>query len=454
MNERKSTFLVIFTSLVMDLLSFTVILPLMPSILDYYSNNDISGLYVWIENKVQMSQQLIGSPQQFNKVLFGGLIGSWFSLLQYITQPIVGSLSDIYGRKPLLLLCLSGICLSYMFWSISSQMFTIFLISRTIGGLSKGNISLSTAIVTDVSDETNRGKGMALIGISFSIGFIIGPVLGATFAVWSRTAEADYFFQLWPALFALTLSLINVIFVLFYFKESLPIEKRSPSIGSGLMQAIDYMSPLSLFSFRPVINIKDNDLLVLKRGSRLYFLYLYLYSGLEFTLTFLTHLRFQYTSAEQGRLYLFAGLIMTAIQGSYVRRIKPGNELKTIFYGISTIIPSFVLIGLASNQIQLYIGLTLYAFASATVVPCLTTVISSSGPPDQKGVILGTFRSIGALARALGPISASLVFWRFGPSVCYCLGAFLLLSPLLMTYNLKKFISNTKESNSKQMKPN
>lgn len=106
-------------------------------------------------------------------VLFGGLIGSWFSLLQYISQPIVGSLSDIYGRKPLLLICLTGICSSYFFWSLSSQMFSIFIISRTIGGLSKGNISLSTAIVTDVSDESNRGKGMALIGISFSIGFIV-----------------------------------------------------------------------------------------------------------------------------------------------------------------------------------------------------------------------------------------------------------------------------------------
>ncbi|CAG2169053.1 unnamed protein product [Oppiella nova] len=358
-------------------------------------------------------------------VLFGGLIGSWFSLLQYISQPIVGSLSDIYGRKPLLLLCLTGISISYLFWSLSSELFTIFLISRTIGGLSKGNISLSTAVVTDVSDESNRGKGMALIGISFSVGFIvrhieglIGPVLGASFVMWSRSADAHHFFQLWPALFALTLSLINV--------------KNNPSPER---QALDFMSPLSLFSFRPVMNTKDlgieynrqfsaymtgcvgnqfdvvfmySDLSVLKRGSRLYFLFLYLYSGLEFTLTFLTHLRFNYTSAQQGRLYLYAGLVMTLIQGSYVRRIKAGNELKTILYGISAIIPAFVLIGLASNQIQLYIGLTLYAYSSATVVPCLTTVVSKYGPPDQKGVILGIFRSIGALARALGPISASL----------------------------------------------
>ncbi|XP_054159592.1 major facilitator superfamily domain-containing protein 10-like [Oppia nitens] len=439
-SMKTKSLVVITTSLILDLLAFTVILPLMPSIVDYYSINDQSGLFEWFNGKVKLSQEWIGSPQEFNKVLFGGLIGSWFSLLQYISQPLVGSLSDIYGRKPLLLICLSGISLSYFCWSLSSQMFTIFLISRTIGGLSKGNISLSTAVVTDVSDESNRGKGMALIGISFSIGFIIGPVLGATFVIWSRSSSPDYFFQLYPAVFALILSLLNIVFIWYYFEESLSLNKRARSLESGLKQAIDYMSPISLFSFRPVNNVTEKDLNVLKSGGRLYFLYLYLYSGLEFTLTFLTHLRFNYSSAEQGRLYLYTGLLMTLIQGSYVRRIKVGNELKTVLTGILMIIPSFLLIGLANNEIQLYIGLTLYAFSSATVVPCLTTIVSSYGPQDQKGVTLGIFRSIGALARALGPISASLVFWRFGATVCYCFGAILLIYPLLSALRLKQYI--------------
>lgn len=107
-------------------------------------------------------------------------MGSWFSLLQYISMPVMGSLSDIYGRKPLLLMSLIGISISYLFWSFSSHLFSIFLIFRTIGGLSKGNISLSTAIVTDVSSESDRGKGMALIGISFSVGFIVRLLLVIT----------------------------------------------------------------------------------------------------------------------------------------------------------------------------------------------------------------------------------------------------------------------------------
>jgi len=117
------------------------------------------------------------------KVLFGGLIGSWFSLIQYISMPVIGSLSDIYGRKPLMIITLIGISISYSFWSLSGSLFTIFLISRTIGGFSKGNISLSTAIVTDVSSESDRGKGMALIGISFSVGFIVRKIIRIWFGI-------------------------------------------------------------------------------------------------------------------------------------------------------------------------------------------------------------------------------------------------------------------------------
>src|SRR2546423_1717925 len=132
-----------------------------------------SGLYSWAESRVSSLSNLLGSPIEFNKVLFGGLIGSYFSFLQYIAMPITGSLSDIYGRRSAIIVSLVGICVSYVLWTVSKSSFAIFLLFRTIGGLSKGNVSLSTAIMTDISSQHNRGKGMALIGISFSIGFIV-----------------------------------------------------------------------------------------------------------------------------------------------------------------------------------------------------------------------------------------------------------------------------------------
>lgn len=106
--------------------------------------------------------------------------------------------------------------------------------------------------------------------------------------------------------------------------------------------------------------------------------------------------------------------------------------------GISLIIPSFILIGSASGLTQLYLGLGLYSVSSAIVVPCLTTLASNHGPKEQKGSILGIFRSLGALARSLGPLVSSTVYWKFGPTPCYFVGALLMIIPLLQVIQMRK----------------
>lgn len=99
-----------------------------------------SGFYSWLESNVGALQHFLSAPGRFNKVLFGGLLGSWFSLLQFVTMPVMGALSDVYGRKPLLLASLVAIAASYLLWSLSSATFVLFVASRTLGGLSKGNV--------------------------------------------------------------------------------------------------------------------------------------------------------------------------------------------------------------------------------------------------------------------------------------------------------------------------
>lgn len=96
---------IVFLSLLFDLLAFTIILPLLPSLLEYYRVNDSSGLYAWLTMRVRWFQQLLGAPDRYLSVLFGGFLGSMFSFLQFLASPIVGSLSDYYGRKPILMLC-------------------------------------------------------------------------------------------------------------------------------------------------------------------------------------------------------------------------------------------------------------------------------------------------------------------------------------------------------------
>lgn len=105
-EKVDKTIYVVFVSLLLDLLAFTMILPLLPSLLDHYKEHDITGLYSWLSRKIFFFQKLVGAPEKFNSVLFGGFLGSMFSFLQFVASPIVGGVSDVVGRKAVMIVCL------------------------------------------------------------------------------------------------------------------------------------------------------------------------------------------------------------------------------------------------------------------------------------------------------------------------------------------------------------
>ncbi|KAG1665250.1 Major facilitator superfamily domain-containing protein 10 [Nymphon striatum] len=353
-KHKNGTLHVVFISLLLDLIGFTIILPLLPSILDYYRVHDENGLYSYLMAKINVIQGILGTPEKFNSVLFGGMIGSLFSLLQFTSSPIIGALSDIYGRRKILIITTVGIALSYVVWGLSKT-FSLFVLARIIGGICKGNVSLSTAIVTDVSTQKTRGRGMAMVGIAFSVGFIVGPIIGA---IVSKRYE-DY--GTVPSIIAMTLSIINIIFIAVSLEETLPENRRTLSISTSMNTAFGYINPKSLFTFQPI-----NDI------SKL---------------------------------------------GGFVRRIPPGKEIMA--------------------AIMMKMMCWKYVSATSCVVPCLTTVASSCGSVGEKGTVMGIFRSIGALARAIGPIFASIGYWSLGPTLSYSIGGLLLFIPMFMLRSVK-----------------
>ncbi|XP_061674463.1 major facilitator superfamily domain-containing protein 10 isoform X2 [Syngnathoides biaculeatus] len=360
-----------------------------------------------------------------------GLIGSVFSLLQFLSSPITGALSDCYGRRPLLLLTTVGITSSYVVWALS-QSFAMFLLFRVIAGMCKGNVSLCTAIVADLADPKARNRGMAMIGLAFSVGFTVGPLIGAYLGVTSKTA-GHVFFQT-PALLALAFSVADLIFIWLMLPETLTEHAKGSNSGFGHFR--DLLSPLALFSFSAVTRTKDppseTRMQRLKVLGCVYFCYLFLFSGLEFTLSFLTHQRFHFTSMQQGKMFFFIGVTMASIQGGYARRIKSGQHVKAVRMAIAALIPAFILIGLSWNITMLYVGLALYSFAAAVVVPSLTTLVSEHGTASQKGTVMGILRSQGALARALGPVVSSSVYWLAGALICYLVTSISFVVPLIL----------------------
>uniref|UniRef100_A0A8C8VL57 Major facilitator superfamily domain-containing protein 10 n=1 Tax=Pelusios castaneus TaxID=367368 RepID=A0A8C8VL57_9SAUR len=429
---------IVFLALLIDLLGFTLILPLLPSILDYYSKND-DGFYLSLQHGVDWFAAVVGVPQErkYNTVLFGGLIGSIFSILQFFSSPLTGAASDYLGRRPIMLLTLMGLIASYALWAVSRS-FGIFLLSRVLGGISKGNVSLSTAIIADLHSPKARSKGMAMIGVAFSLGFTVGPMIGAYLAMESGKEV----FYLRPAVLALMFAVADLIFIFFLLPETLPKEKRVSSMMSGFQAGTDLLSPLALFQFSAVTRGKDSpsreNIQNLKVLGLVYFLYLFLFSGLEYTLSFFTHQRFQFSSMQQGKMFFFIGMTMAVIQGGYTRRIRPGHEIKAVKRAIMLLIPAFLLIGWAANVTVLSAGILLYSFAAAIVIPSLSAVVSGYGSASQKGTVMGILRSLGALARALGPILSAAVYWLAGAEICFTVCAVFFLFPLILLGYIKQ----------------
>ncbi|KAM9858555.1 major facilitator superfamily domain-containing protein 10-like isoform 2-T2 [Aulostomus maculatus] len=422
----------VFIILLLDLLGFTLILPLLPSILDHYAQTgDVA--YQWLQSVVEWFREAVGVPleKKYNSVLFGGLIGSLFSLLQFLSSPVTGALSDQHGRRPLLLLTTLGLMSSYAVWAVSRS-FSMFLLFRVIGGVCKGNVSLCTAIMADLPCPKARNRGMAMIGIAFSLGFTVGPLMGAYLSIGSRNTD-NVFYQI-PALLALGFSAADLLFIWLMLPETLSKDVKASSSGFG--DSWDLLNPLALFQFSAVTRTEDSPskerMQKLKVLGLVYFCYLFLFSGLEFTLSFLTHQRFHFTGMQQGKMFFFIGIIMALIQGGYARRIKPGQQLKAVRMAIITLIPAFILIGLSHSVTMLYIGLALYSFAAAVVVPCLSALVSDHGSARQKGTVMGILRSLGALARALGPVISSTVYWIAGAETCFLFSSAAFVLPLVL----------------------
>ena len=431
--------IIIFISLLIDLLAFTLILPLFPTLLEYYGYTLKDPFYKSCEEYLDSLLSIFGAPtgKNFNLVFFGGLLGSLFSLLQFVTTPFVGTLSDIFGRKPLMLISLFGIGMAYLVWMFSYS-FYLFVFSRIIGGLTKCNISVAISMVADITPVKKRNQGMAVVGISFSLGFIFGPIIGVIFSRMATSSDANYGTFQYPAMFALSLTLINILFVYFFLEESLPLHERAKSFGHGLKSAFYLSNPYSLLRFDAVVKYTQEELSSMRLLGSVYLCYMILFAGMEYALSFLVHDRLLFSRGDQGKMYCVVGVVMVLLQSGFVRRMKSGTERLVGLSGIVLLVPSAVCFAFLNSSTTLYAGLVLYSYASATVVTSLTTLASLSGTETEKGKILGIMRAIGAFARGLGPFIVCSLYWSVGSMNCYLLGAILLVIPILLLYSYKQ----------------
>ncbi|MFG1494524.1 ferrochelatase [Halobacteriovorax sp. ZH4_bin.1] len=430
-DNAKKSLKIVFLTLFLDLVGFSIIFPLFPALAKYYLTVDADNVFLKaIFGSIDTLTQAGGASNFSAIVLFGGALGALYSLLQFVAAPIWGTISDRIGRKPVLLVSVFGLFISYVLWAVAGN-FTILIIARFIGGIMGGNISTATAVVADVTTNKNRSKGMATIGIAFALGFIIGPAMGGILSLFDLTkiypVLADYGVNPFSmaAIVAGVLSLFNLINLFNKFDETLPEDKR------GKHESERSANPITLFKPLPYKGVNLTNF-----G---YFLFLLAFSGMEFTLTFLAAERLSYSSMDNAYMFIFIGLILALVQGGYVRRkAHTVGEKRMALQGLVTIIPGLVLIGLAESSWLVYAGLFFLAVGSSLVIPCLTSLVSMYSPAQSQGHVIGVFRSLGALARVIGPIVASLVYWRYNSAAPYYLGSIFLIIPILMIARLPK----------------
>jgi MFS family permease len=222
---------IVFLSLVLDLFAFTIPLPLFPRIIDWYTQRESSdprGFLSFTLRNVASFRSLFytpgSNPAKWDVVLLGGFMGSVFSALQWFISPRIGSLSDKYGRKRVLLITMIGNILSALVW-IQSTSFASYMLSRIIGGLSEGNVQLAIAILSDITTPDTRAKALAHVGIAFAICFCIGPPIGAYFASQPvpTTFNASGFelnVYATPAIITLVLLSFETVFLYFALPET------------------------------------------------------------------------------------------------------------------------------------------------------------------------------------------------------------------------------------------
>lgn len=420
---------VIFLTLYIDLVGFSIIFPLFPSMLEHYLGKEgNTGLLGAMLAGIEQLSGWIGGGERYTAVLFGGFLGSLYSLQQFLFAPLWGALSDRIGRRPILLMTCAGTVISYALWVFSGS-FLLLVLARLFGGAMSGNLSVATAAVADVTTRESRAKGMGMVGAAFGLGFVTGPAIGGIFAhvdllashpQWARFGINPFSV---PALFAFALSLANFVWIAARFPESLPPEARTRAAP------LRERSPWRTLHTR--INTTANRTIFVN------FIFIFAFSGMEFSLAFLARDRFAYTTGQITMLMVYVGVVLILTQGGIVRRIVPRfGERRVALAGLSLVMVGFINLGFATNSVWLYAGLGAMALGSGCTTPALTALVSLYTTSEKQGQALGVYRAFGALGRALGPICAAISYWVFSSRVSYVVGGMLMILPILAALRL------------------
>jgi MFS transporter, DHA1 family, tetracycline resistance protein len=362
-NNTNKPLLFIFITVLVDVIGLGIIIPIVPKLIE-----NLTGLGINEASK------------------YGGWLIFSFAIMQFIFSPILGGLSDRFGRRPILLLSLFGLGLDYIFHAFAPSIAWLF-VGRIIAGIMGASFSTATAYIADISTPEKRAQNFGLIGAAFGLGFIIGPVIGGISSKWGTNV---------PFLIAAGLTLLNVIYGYFILPESLSIDNRRDFDW----KRANPISSLQNLKKYPIVSGLMISLVLTFIASH----------AVQSNWSFYTIYKFNWTPEIVGYSLAVVGVLIAFVQGFLIRKIIPRlGQVKSIYLGMFFSALGLLLFGLASESWMMFAFLIPYCLGGIAG-PSIQGVISSQVPANEQGELQGALTSLMSLCGVFGPLFMTNLF--------------------------------------------
>ncbi|HVJ65803.1 MAG TPA: TCR/Tet family MFS transporter [Bdellovibrionota bacterium] len=361
-KPRSASIAFIFVTLAIDAIGLGIILPVLPDVVRKFVAHEASVAQIY------------------------GYFIAVYALLQFVSSPLLGRLSDRYGRRPILLLSLFGAGIDYIFMAFAPTLPLLF-VGRVIAGISGASFTVASAYIADISDDSNRSKNFGVLGAGFGIGFILGPAIGGVLATHGA---------MMPFLAAAAFNLLNFAFGYFVLPESLNAERRR----NFTLRDLNPLKSLAALARMPAVNGLIFAYVLMQLAGHTH----------PSIWTLYTEHRYGWSAAQVGISFAVVGILSALSQGVLTGPLVARfGERRVIRWGSFGEFVSFTLFGLAATGTMLYVVLVGSAIFWAAH-PALQALISKQIPPNEQGELQGALMSLTSLTAIVNPLIMTALF--------------------------------------------
>jgi len=362
--KNRTALTLIFLTVFIDLLGFGILIPILPT---------------FATVKLNMDETTIG------------IVLAAYSLMQFIFNPLFGKLSDKYGRKPIITICLFLNAVGYIIFAYTKS-FELLIISRIVGGIGGSSVSVAMAYIADVTTKENRAHGMGLIGAAFGLGFVFGPLIGGFLSKYGYEVTGFG---------SAAFSFIAFLTTIFFLPESnVNIQKSKEAVRKIL----------DITALKKVFTHPSIGVLII-----LFFIQTFSMANIYGTFALIGYEHYHFTDMQNGLMYGILGLVSAIVQGGLLKYIGKFMDQKALLkLGSITMMLGLALIPYGINFAGLAVVVSLLSFGGGILQPTILSMISTIAPDTEQGITLGTNQSMSSLARVLGPFWGGFAFQYLG----------------------------------------